>query len=295
MTISISMNGISTTLRRAGWRLLLGGGIYITLFIVALLAPQLAPHAADTQHLEQTLLPPFWMDGGHTDYLLGTDVLGRDILSQLIYGARVTAIVVVLAPLGAALTGSCLGLMAGYLRGWTEKVIMTLVEIWMAFPSVVLAMLLMVALMPGFTSVILAIILVDWTRFCRVIRGEVITWRDRDFVKAARLSGASHLSVMVSDLLPVVRPTLMVLITLEMATAIMAESILSFVGMSVGPDTPSWGAMIARSLNTVFSAPWQLVPPMAAIVITIFAAMMLGTGLRFSRREQTATGDEVLV
>jgi len=288
-------HSVMRKLRRAGWRLLLGGGIYLALFFIALLAPEIAPHMADTQHLDATLLPPFWMDGGNALYILGTDVLGRDILSQLIYGARVTAIVVILAPLGAALLGTTLGLMAGYLRGWTEKIIMTLVEIWMAFPSVVLAMLLIVALMPGFTNVILAIILVDWTRFCRVIRSEVITWRDRDFIKAARLAGASHLSVMVSDLLPVVRHTLLVLITLEMATAIMAESILSFVGMSVGPDTPSWGAMIARSLNSVFSAPWQIVPPMSAIVITIFAAMMLGTGLRFSRKEQTATGDEVLV
>lgn len=283
------------TLSHAGWRLLLGSAVWLLLMVLALTAPWLGLHDPNAQHLQYTLLPPAWMTGGRADFPLGTDILGQCILSRLVYGARVAVAVAILAPLGAALLGTALGLLAGYLRGWTEKVIMTLVEVWMAFPSVVLAMLLMVALMPGFSNVILAIILVDWTRFCRVVRSEAIVWRSRDFIKAARLSGASHLSVMLHDLLPVIRPTLAVLISLEMATAIMAESILSFVGMSVGPDTPSWGAMIARSLDSVFSAPWQLVPPMAAIVVSIFAAMLLGTGLRFSRNEQTATGNEVLV
>ncbi|MDH1866524.1 ABC transporter permease [Pseudomonas chengduensis] len=278
-----------------GWRLLLGGGIWLAFIALALTAPWLAPHDPNAQDLHHTLLPPMWSASGLTMYPLGTDLLGRCILSRLWYGSQVTVLVALCAALGAALLGTLLGLLAGYHQRWVDRSLMTLVDIWMAFPSVVLAMLLMVALGAGLLNVILAIVLVDWTRFCRVIRSETLVWRRQDFVQAARLSGASHWAVMMNDLLPILRPTLAVLISLEMATAIMAESILSFVGISVSSDTPSWGAMIAQALQSAFSAPWQLIPPIIAIVVSIFAAMLLGTGIRFSRHEQTATGHEVLV
>ncbi|OCR22051.1 hypothetical protein AFK24_26785 [Pseudomonas syringae] len=273
-----------------GWRVWLALGYWLTLGLIAWLAPDIAPHPPQLQDLDRPLLPPAWLPGGDWDLPLGSDSLGRCLLSRLIFGSRVVFVVALLAALGSALIGTTLGLLAGYIKGWPGRLIALLMDTWMAFPAVVLAMLLMVALEPGFANVILAIILVDWTRFCRVIRSETRQLATRDYVLAARITGASPLAVIGRDLLPGVMPTLIVMTSLSMGSAIVTESILAFVGMSVDPGVPSWGTMIAQGLDNALSAPWQLLPPLLATVSAILASIMLGTGLRYASRGPAASG-----
>lgn len=257
-----------------------GGGGLLLLAVVALFAPVLAPHDPNAQDLLNVLLPPAWVEGGSPDYPLGTDSLGQCVLSRLIYSTRVVVMIAVTAPLGAAVLGCVLALVGGYCGGWIDWLINRVVEIWLSFPAVVLALVLMVALSPSLTNVILAIILVDWTRFCRVLRAEVLSVRRRDFVTASRITGASHRGVILRDILPAIVPTLITLMALEVSIAIVAETILSFVGMSAGAGLPTWGVMIADGLNSMYSSPYPLLLPMACIVLTVLAATFLGQGLR---------------
>jgi peptide/nickel transport system permease protein len=263
-------------------RVLIGLSVLILLLLIALCAPWLAPHAPNDQDLLSTLLPPMWSAGGNPDYPLGTDALGQCILSRMIYGARVAMIIATVAPLGAALLGCVLALLAGYRGGWIDWLIMRVVDIWMSFPAIVLALVLMVALSPGLGNVIAAIVLVDWTRFCRVIRSEVVVLRRREYVAAARIAGANHPRVILRDILPGVMPVLISLISIEMGIAVVAESILSFVGMSVDASRPTWGMMIADGLQNVFSSPWGLILPVLCVVVTVLATTLLGDGLRRS-------------
>jgi len=267
-----------------GWRVKWASGYWLMLTLIALFAPVLAPHSPQMQDLAHTLQPVAWLPGGNWHFPLGTDVLGRCQFSRLLFGSRVVVLVAFLAALGSAVIGTTLGLLAGYFKGWIERSIMFVVDVWMAFPAVVLAMLLIVALGPSLGNVVLAIILVDWTRFCRVIRSDTLQLANQPYVLAARIAGASQLSVLCRELLPGVLPTLIVLCSLQMGSAIVAESILAFVGMSVGPAEASWGAMIAQGLGYAFSAPWLVLPPIIATVSAILASIMLGTGLRYAAR-----------
>jgi peptide/nickel transport system permease protein len=261
-------------------RVVLGLLLFLLLTLLALGAPWIAPHGPNEQDLLATLLPPAWAEGGDINYPLGTDALGQCLLSRLIYGARVTVIIALAAPLGAALLGSVLALLAGYRGGRTEWLILRLVDLWMSFPAIVLALILMVALSPGLVNVIVAIIAVDWTRFCRVIRADVVVLARKDYVAAARITGASHGQVVLRDIVPGILPTLIQLISLEMGIAIVAESILSFVGMSVEAHVPTWGMMIADGLKNVFASPWGLITPVLCTVLTVLATTTLGDGLR---------------
>jgi len=263
-------------------KVLAGGAALLLLAAVALLAPQLAPHLPNDQDLLYPLLPPAWAEGGNPDYPLGTDALGQCILSRLLYGAQVTAVIATLAPLGAALVGTAAALLAGYRGGRTDWLIMRLVDVWLSFPAVVLALVLMVALGPGLGNVILAIVLVDWTRFCRVIRSDVAVAARREYVAAARIAGAGHGAVVWRDIVPGIAPTLIALLSLEMGIAVVAESVLSFVGVSVGAQTPTWGMMVADGLANVFSAPAGLVAPVLCMIATVLASATLGDGLRRS-------------
>ncbi|WP_165855650.1 ABC transporter permease [Marinobacter sp. JSM 1782161] len=259
-----------------------GGGALLVLSVIALFAPVLAPHDPNEQDLLNVLLPPMWADAGSADYPLGTDGLGQCVLSRLIYSTRVVVMIAVTAPIGAAVLGCLLALVAGYCGGWIDWLINRVVEVWLSFPAVVLALVLMVALSPGLQNVILAIILVDWTRFCRVLRSEVLSVRRRDFVTASRITGASHLGVIWRDIIPAIVPTVIALMALEVSIAIVAESILSFVGMSAGAGVPTWGVMIADGLNSMYSSPYPLLLPMLCTVLTVLAATFLGQGLRRS-------------
>jgi peptide/nickel transport system permease protein len=261
-------------------RVLIGLAIVLFVGLTAVFAPLIAPHDPNEQNLIATLLPPAWLPGGEAEFPLGTDSLGRCVLSRLIYGARVAMTVAVVASFGAMLLGGVLAHVAGYFGGRVDWLIGRVVDVWMSFPPVVLSLILMVGLGTGLRNVILAIILVDWTRFCRVLRSEVLVVRRRDYVTAARLMGFSHWRTITREVLPATVPLLITLMSLEMGIAVIVEAILSFVGMSVSADTPAWGQMIADARQYVYQSPWNLLLPALAIFLTVTSFNLLGDGLR---------------
>ena len=226
------------------------------------------------------LLPPAWDPLGDPKYPFGTDSLGRCILSQLIYGARVAMIVAVVAATGAMVIGVSLALIAGYFGGWIDGLITRLVDLWMSFPPVVLSLILMLGLGIGVSNVILAIILVDWTRFCRVVRSDVLVVRQRDYISAAHLLGFGHFRTIRREVLPSVMPLIITLTALEMGIAVVVEAILSFVGMSVEADISAWGVMVADARQYMYQSVWGMIFPILAITITVLGFNLLGDGLR---------------
>ena len=263
-------------------RAVIGGAIMLLVLFVALAAPCLAPHDPAEQDLLRTLLPPAWLRGGDRAFPLGTDSLGRCTLSQLLFGARVAMIVAVAAAAGASLVGSSLALIGGYFGGAIDWLISRAVDVWMSFPPVVLSLIFMVGFGAGLGNVILAIVIVDWTRFCRIVRSEVLAVTRRDYVPAARLVGFSHRQIILKEILPAMTPLLLTLISIEMGIAVIVEAILSFVGLSVEPNVPAWGVMIADGRQYMYQAPWGLILPVLGIFVTVLGANLLGDGLRRS-------------
>lgn len=263
-------------------RSLIGFTLLALIVLAAVFAPLISPHDPNEQDLINTLLPPLWVEGADPAFPLGTDSLGRDQLSRLLYGAQVALTVAVFATLGATLLGMVLAHIAGYFGGWVDWLIGRVIDIWLSFPPVVLSLILMVGLGSGMWNVILAIVLVDWTRFCRVLRSEVMVVRRRDYVSAARLVGFSHTRTIIREILPATLPLLITLMALEMGIAVVVEAILSFAGMSVGNEVPAWGQMVADARQDIYSAPWSLILPSGAIFLTVFAFNILGDGLRRS-------------
>jgi peptide/nickel transport system permease protein len=273
------------TMRRAPkWlrsaRVAIGLAIVVIIALCAILAPLLAPHDPNEQNLISTFLPPVWEQGGDPSFLLGTDSLGRDVLSRLIYGARLAMLVAVFASLGAMLIGATLAHIAGYFGGRIDALISRAVDIWMSFPPVILSLILMVGIGVGVRNVILAIVLVDWTRFCRVLRSEVLVVAGKDYVAAARLLGFSHWRTITREIIPASLPLLITLVSLEMGIAVIVEAILSFVGLSVGAETPAWGQMIADARQYIYDSPWNLIFPILAIFTAVLGFNLLGDGLR---------------
>jgi peptide/nickel transport system permease protein len=270
--------------KRPAWlrsgRVLLGLTIILVVALCAVFAPLLAPHDPSEQNLLSILLPPAWMQGGEHAFPLGTDSLGRCVLSRLLYGARVAMTVAIAAAIGAMLIGATLAYVAGYFGGAADWLIGRAVDVWMSFPPVILSLILMVGLGTGLRNVILAIVLVDWTRFCRVLRGEVLVVARRDYVAAARLIGFSHWRTITRDIVPATVPLLITLVSLEMGIAVIVEAILSFVGMSVSAETAAWGQMIADARQDIYQSTWNLIFPILAIFITVLGFNVLGDGLR---------------
>jgi len=246
----------------------------------AIFADYLAPHDPGEQNLLSILTPPIWQIGADPNYPLGTDSLGRDVLSRLIYGARTALLVAFFASLGAMVLGTILGHLSGYFGGAVDWVIGRAVDVWMSFPPVILSLILMVGLGIGLRNVIVAIVLVDWTRFCRVLRSEVLVVTRNDYVAAARLLGFTHWQTIVREVLPATLPLLITLVSLEMAIAVVVEAILSFVGLGVGANQPAWGQMIADARQYVYQSPWNLLLPIFSIFLTVTAFNLLGDGLR---------------
>ncbi|MDT0681154.1 ABC transporter permease [Roseicyclus sp. F158] len=261
-------------------RLWLSGGWLVLLALAAIFAPLIAPHDPLAQDLFLEKLPPFWMEGAEPGYYLGTDSLGRDVLSRLIYGARVALIVAVLAGGSAAILGSVLGLLAGYLGGWTDRAVGRLIDIWMSFPPVLFAILLVAVLGTGLSSVIIAIAVIDWTRFARVVRAETMAQSRMDYVASATVVGRSPLGTLWHEVVPNVLPTILVLLSLEMGITVIVEAILSFVNLSVSSDDPTWGGMIAEGRTQIHFALWILVGPMVALFLTVLAFSQFGEGLK---------------
>ena len=257
-------------------RVVIGLLIVLAVLAAAILAPVLAPHDPAEQDLMLTLQP---MRLG-SPFPLGTDGLGRCVLSRLLHGASLALKVAFIAAIGAMLLGAALAYAAGYLGGWVDWTIGRAVDVWMSFPPVVLSLILMVGLGTGASNVILAIILVDWTRFCRVLRSEVLVVTRRDHVAAARLLGFTHWRTLLLEVVPATIPLLVTLLALEMGIAVVVEAILSFVGLGVKPDQVAWGQMIADGREAIYQAPANLLAPVAAIFVTVAGFNLLGDGLR---------------
>ena len=250
--------------------------------MLAVGASGLAPKDPLEQDLILGVTPPHGFVGAEPGYLLGTDDLGRDVLSRLIWGSRIALTVAFVAASLAAVLGAGLGLLAGWYRGWVDAVISRLVDIWMAFPPVLLSILLVAAVGAGVGSVIAAIVIIDWTRFCRVVRAETMGQAKSDYVTAARAIGFSQMRILLREILPNVLPILIALISLEMGIAVIVEAILSFVGLSVSSDVPTWGGMIAQGRQLLHQGWWVLAAPLIALFLTVLAFNLLGEGLRRS-------------
>ncbi|BCH23847.1 ABC transporter permease [Mesorhizobium sp. L-8-3] len=260
--------------------MLLGGGFILLLIVLALFAPWIAPKDPLEQDLMLGTLPPAGFAGAEPGYYLGTDDLGRDVLSRVIYGSRIALIVAFVAASLAAILGTALGLAAGWYGGWVDMIVSRLVDIWMAFPPVLLSILLVAILGSGVHSVIAAIVIIDWTRFCRVVRAETMAQASMDYVTAARTIGFPRLTILLREILPNVAPVLMALVSLEMGIAVIVEAILSFVGLSVSSDTPTWGGMIAQGGQIVHHGWWVLAFPLFMLFATVLAFNQFGDGLR---------------
>jgi peptide/nickel transport system permease protein len=264
----------------SGARLWLAGGWLLLALLAAIFAPLVAPQDPLAQDLMLERLPPFWMSGAEPGYWLGTDSLGRDLLSRLIFGARIAFIVAFAAACAACLVGSALGLIAGYFGGWADRIISRIVDVWMAFPPVLFAILLVAVLGTGLSSVIIAIAVIDWTRFCRVIRAETMGQSRMDYVENARIAGYGRIGIMLREVLPNVVPSIVALLSLEMGIAVIVEAILSFVNLSISTDDPTWGGIIAEGRLSIHQAWWVLVFPLITLILTVLSFSQFGEGLR---------------
>jgi peptide/nickel transport system permease protein len=202
------------------------------------------------------------------------------VLSRLIWGARIALSVALVAGVVTCLIGSALGLVAGYFRGWADLVISRLVDIWMSFPPVLFAILLIAVLGTGLRSIIIAIVVIDWTRFARVVRAEAMAQSAMDYVASAQVAGRSRLGILVREVLPNVLPTILALLTIEMGIAVIVEAILTFVNLSISTDDPTWGGMIAEGRTSVHQAWWVLIFPLIALFLTVLAFGQIGEGLK---------------
>lgn len=261
-------------------RLWLAGGWLLLALLAAIFAPLVAPQDPLAQDLMLERLPPFWMSGAEPGYWLGTDSLGRDLLSRLIFGGRIAFIVAFAAPIATCLVGSTLGLISGYFGGWADRIISRIVDVWMAFPPVLFAILLVAVLGTGLSSVIIAIAVIDWTRFCRVIRAETMGQSRMDYVENARIAGYGRIGIMLREVLPNVVPSIVALLSLEMGIAVIVEAILSFVNLSISTDDPTWGGIIAEGRISIHQAWWVLVFPLITLILTVLSFSQFGEALK---------------
>lgn len=259
---------------------LIGLVIVVGVVFTAIFAPLLAPHDPVLQNLELKLMPPAFMTGGSAAYPLGTDHLGRDILSRLIYGARVSLLVGLSAVLISGGIGTVLGLVAGYFRGWVDDVIGRVGDIQLAFPFILLALAVMAVLGPGTLKTIGVIGLTGWVIYARVLRAEVLSLREREFVTAAWAMGMKDWRILVKHILPNVISSLIVLATLEVPRVMITESALTFLGLGIQPPTVTWGGMLADARNYITTHWWVATFPGLALQITVLGLNLVGDWLR---------------
>jgi peptide/nickel transport system permease protein len=258
---------------------IMGSVIILVLIVTAIFAPLIAPHDPTAGSLDNRLIPPCWQEGGTSEHLLGTDLLGRDILSRIIWGARTSLTVAAIAILVAGITGSLLGIAAGYLGGWVDIIIMRTADLAFAFPAILLALVLAVVLGASFFNIIIVISLILWAEYARMARGEALRVKEMDFVALAKVAGCSKLSIMIRHILPNVASSLIVLATLQVGIVIIIESSLSFLGVGIPPPTPDWGSMISEGRSYIVSAWWLSVVPGVAILVTVLSFNLLGDAI----------------
>lgn len=252
------------------------------LVLAAVTAPLVAPYDPTIPVAGgRVFQAPFWMEGGSVSVPFGTDFQGRDVLSRLIHGARVSLVVGLMGTVVAGGLGMLLGVLAGYFGGWVDQVVMRLTDSWLALPALMFAIFLAALLGPGIFNIIIVFGLIYWTRYARVIRGEVLSLRERDFVRLAQVAGVSDAKIIVKHIIPNVLNTWMVMASLTVGVVIITEASLSFLGLGVPPPTPAWGLMLAEARATLMAGQWWLtVLPGACISVVVLAANLFGDWLR---------------
>jgi peptide/nickel transport system permease protein len=253
--------------------------ILMTMIVLAVFAPEIAPRDPDAQLLSNRLRPPVWA-GGASAYLLGTDDLGRDLLSRIIYGTRISLMVGLLSATGAAALGTGLGLLAWYRGGRFDTAIMRIVDVWMAFPFILLALATIAVLGPGLRNLIIVFVITGWMVYARVTRATTLSLREMEFVSAARAMGARTPRIVLRHILPNLAAPLIVLTSFQIASLIMAEAALSFLGLGVRPPTAAWGSMMASGRGLIQEAWWISTLPGIALAMTVLGVNLLGDGLR---------------
>ncbi len=256
------------------------GLVVVAFVMLAILAPILAPYDPNEQHPEAIRAAPFWQADGESRFLLGSDSLGRDLLSRIMYGARISILLGVVVVLLTLLVGTGLGMLAGYFRGAFDTVMSRIVDTLLAFPFLIFALAIMAATGPNLVALVLALAFKGWVDFYRVARADVLAAREADYVTAARGVGASTAHILFSEILPNIVPPLIVLAALRMAIIIIAEASLSFLGIGVPPSIPAWGTMVADGRADIAGAWWIATFPGLAILALVLAVNLFGEGLR---------------
>lgn len=252
----------------------IGGIIILTLIFAAAFAPWIAPESPLGQNLEARLLPP------SAEHWMGTDELGRDIFSRVVYGARITLVIVALVALISAPLGLIIGAVSGYFGGWTDKVLMGLTDVFLSMPKLILALAFVAALGPGIENAIIAIAITAWPAYARIARAETLTFRNSEFIAATRLLGASHSRIIVQHVLPLCTSSMIIRVTLDMAGIILTAAGLGFLGLGAQPPLPEWGAMISRGRTFILDQWWVATMPGFAIILVSLGFCFLGDGLR---------------
>jgi len=252
----------------------IGTVIIVLLIVMAIFAPWIATHDPLTQNLTQALKPP------SAEFLLGTDELGRDIFSRIVYGSRITLTIVALVSVIVGPIGLIIGMVSGYYGGWTDRVLMRITDIFLSFPSLILALSFAAALGPGLENAVIAIALTAWPPIARLARAETMTVRGADYVSAALLSGASTARILFGQIMPVCTPSVVVRLTLNMAGIILTAAGLGFLGLGAQPPAPEWGAMTSAGRRFMIDSWWVVTMPGSAILIVSLAFNLFGDGLR---------------
>ncbi len=287
--MAVTAGGVESLSVSSGWRQLLdalrrGPVVSVSMIgiivLAALFAPLVAPHHPNDQSLDDRLSPPMWQEGGTFGHILGTDKLGRDILSRLIYGARVSLIIAGAVLAISGISGLVIGIVAGYFGGRVDAVLMRIVDAFIAMPGILIALLFAATLGGGIITLTIAIALFRWSTFARVVRGEVLSLREEDFVALAVVHGCSPLRIMVVHILPGVMSTWAVLATLNAGGIIITEASLSFLGAGIPPPTASWGQMVSEGRTFIATAWWIAIMPGAAITVVVLAFNLFGDWLR---------------
>jgi peptide/nickel transport system permease protein len=251
----------------------------LILVLMAIFAPWLAPYKPNVGALDNRLMPPFWQQGGSTDFLLGTDTLGRDILSRIIFGARTTLSVCALVVIIAGSLGTFLGIIAGYLGGWFDIIIMRAVDLVYSLPVILLALLLGAIFGPSFQILVFIVSSTLWAGYARMARAETLKVKEFDFIALAKIAGCSRASIMMRHIFPNVVSPIIILATLQVGTIVIVEASLSFLGVGIPPPTPDWGSMVAEGRSFIVTAWWLCIIPGFAIALTVLTFNLLGDSL----------------
>ncbi len=255
--------------------------ILILLGVCAAFAPWVAPYnPVRDADFTAVRVPPFWQDGGSTAHLLGTDPVGRDVLSRVIHGARVSLMVATVAIVSGTIVGTALGLVSGFMGGQVDEVIMRFVDMWLSLPFILLALVIAIAMGQSYGVMFLLLALISWTGFVRPVRGEVLSLKTRDYVEAARIAGSSTTRILIKHILPGVTSTVIVLATLRAGGLVLAESILSYLGVGIPPPTPTWGGMVADGRNYLEDNWWISTMPGIGIFLLVMSLNFVGDWLR---------------